>query len=177
MGNARRWCLRAAGGSVLLFLLVAVLGATPAGAEITGGCRGTIAGRDIGPLSSSDPDDAIDVNYDDIITAEGSTNQPVGDYRIQIEALGVRWTVANGNSSTNSWTREVKVSTYTEKVKSGGLIKVIGSGGGCTGAALLSVDYKGKSPLATPLGMGGAVLAALGALSVVGTAMSAASKR
>ena len=177
MRNAGRWCVRAAGGSVLLFLLGSVVSATPAGATITGGCRATIAGRDIGRLSSSNPDDAIDVKYNDIITAEASTNQPVGEYRIEIEVLGGRWTVAEGNSSTNSWSREVKVSTYSEKVKSGGLIKVIGSGGGCTGAALLSVDYKGKSPIATPLGLGSAVLTALGALSVVATAMSAAGKR
>lgn len=178
MGNARWRRLRAAcGAGLFFFLLFSALLATPAGAEISSGCRATIAGRDVGPLSSSDPKDAIDVHYDDVIAAEASTNQPVGAYHIDLEALGVRWTVANGSSATNTWSRQVKVSTYADKVKSGGLIKIIGSGGGCTGAALLSVDYKGKTPLATPLGLAGALLAAVGAVGLAGTAMSSARRR
>jgi hypothetical protein len=154
-----------------------IVGAAPAGAEVKGNCQASIAGQDVAPLSSSNPDDAIKVDYNDVITATASTNRPVGKYNIDLEIFGVRRPVARGSSDTNSWTRRVKVSTYANKVKSGGLIKVIGSGGGCTGAALLSVDYKGKAAITTPLGLGGAALTAVGALGLLGTAMSAARKR
>jgi len=162
----RRWLVEL--GAVAVFAVVAPLTASaPAGAEVSGNCTATIAGTSVGSVSSSKVGDAIKVNKDDVVQVGAQSSAPIDGYKVQMEFAGIRWTVAKGKGDGNSWSKQVKVKTYSRYGV--GLYKVIGvssGAGACTGAALVNVT--GKSPLSTAAGQAGLVLAALGVLGLVG---------
>ena len=153
--------------TALLFAVGAAVGvASPAGAEVAGDCTATMAGRDVAPLSSSKPSDAIKVNSRSQIVAGASSAAPIDGYRVQLAMGGFKWTIATGGASGNSWSRSVSVKKYA--IHGVGLYKVIGTSvgaGTCSGAVLVRVG--GRSPLATTAGVAAAALTALGGLGLV----------
>jgi hypothetical protein len=161
---------------VLLFAVGMAVGlASPAGAEVAGGCTATLAGQNVGPLSSTKAGDAIDVNRTDQIVAASTSSAPIDGYKVQLEMGGFKWTVAKGAANGNSWSRAVSVNKYASHGV--GLYKVIGSStgaGACTGAVLVNV--KGKSPLSTTAGMVGLAMTGIGGVGVAASAVRAVRK-
>lgn len=145
--------------------------AEPAGASITGSCTGALNGVDVGPLSASDPGDAIEVDKDQDIVAEATAPGGIDRYKVQLEFAGVKWTVGKGDADGDSWSKVVNVSDYARYGV--GLYRVHGvSTGGamCTGSALVKVS---GNPLATVAGIAGSVLTVAGAGGVVGATLRA----
>ena len=158
--------------AVLFALGVAVGVATPAGAEVSGGCTATLAGQNVAPLSSTKASDAVDVNASDQIVAGATSAAPIDGYKVQLEMGGFKWTVAKGAANGNSWSRAVSVSKYASHGV--GLYKVIGTStgaGACTGAVLVNVN--GKAPLATTAGIVGIALTGIGGLGLLAAAVRA----
>ena len=161
---------------VLLGLLAAPLGvvfaSSPAGAAISGPCRGTLNGIDVGPLSTSDPDAAIKVGKDDEIVVTASSSASIDSYQIELEYAGIRWTVADGDVNSTSWTKNVRVSDYTRWGV--GLYRVHAKSTGsapCEGSVLVKV---GGSPLTTAAGLVGLGLVGIGVGNAAFTGVRAA---
>jgi hypothetical protein len=134
-------------------------------ASMSGPCTAQVNGQDVSGLSSSSPGDAIDVGESDKVTVAAQSSAPVGEYRIQLEYAGIRWTVAKGQATNNRWTREVEVKDYARY--GSGLYRLHGVSDGaasCDGAVLINVD---GNPLTTPLGIAGVVFVALGVANAV----------
>lgn len=151
--------------------LAVLLSAGPAGAVITGSCTATIDGVDVGPLSATDPGDAIEVDGDQDITVEAQAPGGIDRYKIQLEFVGIRWTVAKGTTDGNSWSKVVKVSDYSRYGV--GLYSVRGVSTGastCTGAALVEVS---GNPFTTVAGVVGSVLTVAGVGGVAASAVRA----
>jgi hypothetical protein len=131
-----RWA--AVSGAIGLALALPL--AAPAGAEVTGPCRGTIKGVDVATRSSTKKSDAIVVDKNEVIAVGATANGRLDRYKIRLELLGIKWTVAKGSANGNSWSRDVNVATYARYGV--GLYKVSGvssGGANCTGAALVRV--------------------------------------
>ncbi len=151
---------------MFLFVLgtAVLLGSAPAGAAVTGGCTATIDGVDVGPLSATDPADAIKVDGDQDITVEAKSTGTIDSYKIQLEFAGIRWTVGKGTANGKSWSKVVKVSDYSRYGV--GLYSVRGVSNGaspCTGAALVKVS---GNPFTTVAGIVGSALTVLGVAGV-----------
>lgn len=139
-----------AGSSVLLW-------AAPAGAEVNGACRATVAGQDVGSRSSSSTGDAIAVKSDQVVVVGATSSTPITGYRVKMSFAGFEWQVASGKADGNSWQKTVNVKDYARFGV--GLYKVKGESLGdspCTGAVLIKIT--GKSPLTTVAGGASAVL-------------------
>ena len=143
------------------------LAARPAGATMTGPCTATVNGQDVAPLSASAPSDAIDVDESDEVAVQARSSSQIGSYRIQLEYAGIRWTVAKGQSTDNTWNRAVKVKDYARY--GAGLYRVHGVSDGastCDGAVLIKV---GGSPLTTPVGLVAAGFVVVGLANIAAT--------
>lgn len=142
-------------------------------AEVEGPCGATIAGTDVGPLSSTDTGDAIEVDVDAEIVASMSSQQGFRSHKILLRFLGdvfpARTVEERVDQGEASFTENVKVSDYAWAGV--GLYKVSGKatlvdGSTCQGAALVKVT--GRNPLTTVAGgvaAGAAVLSTVGALA------------
>lgn len=140
-------------------------------ADIAGDCEATIAGQSVRGLSASDPDDAIDVDYNDTIQTTMTSAAGFESHKIKLRFLGAfeRTVEEREDNGDASFVEEVDVSDYAwlgvglYKVR--GEANVIG-GFTCSGAALVNVT--GRNPLTTVAG------GAAAAVAVVGTAGAAA---
>lgn len=146
---------------------VVVLGSVgTAGASVTGACSGTIDGTDVGPLSSSDPGDAVDVESDQDITVAANAPGGIDTYKVQLEFAGIKWTVGKGESDDGeSWSKVVNISDYARYGV--GLYRVHGvstGGATCTGSALVKVA---GNPLTTVAGIGALLVTVAGTGGVV----------
>ncbi len=153
--------------------LVALLIASPAGAEITGPCSATINGENVAGRSTGATADAIEVEKDSRVPVSMSASTPISQLEVEIEFGGFAWTVHDEPTSGTSWSKDVDVDRYA---KYGiGLYKVSGSSAGagiaCSGSALVLV--KGN-PLGTVAGGVGLGMAIVGALGLAGFAFLAA---
>jgi hypothetical protein len=161
---------RALVGRALLGLAVVALVAMrggPAGASMSGPCTASVNGQDVAPLSASSPSDAIDVGSSDTVRVQAQSTTSIGEYRIQLEYAGIRWTVAKGQATDNQWSRDVNVDDYARY--GAGLYRVHGVSDGaasCDGAVLIKV---GGQPLATPAGIVATVFVLIGAANAVMT--------
>jgi hypothetical protein len=154
----RKWS--ALFGSIGLALALPLALAAPAGAEVTGPCRGTIKGVDVATRSSAKPSDAILVGKKETIDVGATAATPIARYKIQLAFAGINWTVAKGKGNGNSWSKTVNVSTYARYGV--GLYRVSGvssGGANCTGAALVKVE---GSPFGSVAGIAGAALSVIG---------------
>ena len=157
-------------GAVLAGAFVLAM-AGPAGATVTGNCSGTIDGVDVGPLSSSNPSDAVDVQSDQDITVAATAPGGIDTYKIKLEFAGIKWTVSKGTANDDTWSKVVKVSDYARYGV--GLYRVHGVSTGtatCTGSALVNVD---GFPLTTIAGIAGSIMTVGGVAGVVGATMRA----
>ena len=157
-------------GAVLAGAFVLTTAGT-AGATVTGSCSGTINGVDVGPLSSSDPNDAVDVQSDQDITVAATAPGGIDRYKIKLEFAGIKWTVSKGTADNDSWSKVVNVSDYARYGV--GLYRVHGVSTGsssCTGSALVNVD---GNPLTTIAGIAGSVMLVAGGAGVVGATLRA----
>lgn len=150
-----------------------ILGLAPAAlAEITGGCQATIAGQSVADRSSSDPSQAIPVDYKQTVTVSATSSAPISGYQVKLEFAGFRKQVASGSANGNTWSSTVEVSKYAPYAT--GIFRVLGSSSGpgaCTGAALIKIT--GKNPLTTVAGAAAAGLAGAGALGILASAATA----
>ena len=154
----KRWRQLCLVGIVASAVIVAI--PTTADATMTGACSATVNGQDVATRSASSPGDAIDVGNADEVVVQARSSSPIGTYRIQLEYAGIRWTVAKGDSTDNTWSRSVKVDDYARY--GAGIYRVHGvstGGGSCDGVVLVDV---GGSPLTTPLGLAAAGLTLIG---------------
>ena len=162
----RRRPVLAAGATTLLLALV--VGAPgEATAAMSGPCTAQVNGQDVSLRSASDPGDAIDVEEADAVAVAAQSTSAIGDYRVQLEYFGIRWTVAKGQSTNNQWSREVKVSDYARY--GAGIYRVHGVSDGsasCDGSVLIDV---GGNPLTTPLGIAALIFVAIGVVNAVAT--------
>jgi hypothetical protein len=157
----------------MLFVAVAVLvfSSGPAGAVVTGDCTATIEGVDIGPLSATDPADAVEVDNDQDITVEASAPGGIDHYKIQLEFAGIRWTVAKGDVANDSWSKVVKVSDYSRYGVGVYSVRGVSTGASsCTGAALVKVS---GNPFTTVAGIAGTVLTVAGAAGIASATLRA----
>ncbi|HEX7166040.1 MAG TPA: hypothetical protein VF230_03570 [Acidimicrobiales bacterium] len=164
----KRWSIRMGAGAAVVVAGLAVF-ASPAPAEVTGPCQGTIKGVDVAPLSSTDPSQAIKVAKDDVIQVGATSTAPIATYKVQLGFAGVYWTVGKGTADGTSWSRSVNVKDYARYGV--GLYQVRGVSSGaaaCSGAALVKV---GGNPLSTPAGMIGLALSVIG-VGAVGTSFT-----
>ena len=157
---------------VLTTWLVPVL-ALPASAEMTNGCTGTLAGQNVGTRSSTDPNQAIQVQWDQSAMATVTSTAQISGYHVDLEFAGIPFTVAHGASNGNSWSQAVEVRQYA--LYGVGLYKVIGTstGPGACSASFL-VNIVGKDPLTTPAGLLAAAVLAIGALGTAAATIASA---
>jgi hypothetical protein len=156
--HMRRWRQLGAMGAVVFASILAT--ASNANATMTGPCSATVNGEDVATRSASSPGDAIDVGDADEVVVQARSSSAIGTYRIQLEYAGIRWTVAKGESSDNTWSRSVKVDDYARY--GAGIYRVHGvsdGGSSCDGAVLVDV---GGSPLTTPVGLAASAFVLLG---------------
>lgn len=152
--------------------IVLILGwpSHPAGASMSGPCSAAFGGQDIAPLSASNPDAAVKVEESDTVQVAGTASGS-GEYRVQLEFAGIRWTVAKGAITDNRWSRDVKVEDYSRY--GAGLYRVHGVTDGatpCDGALLVNV---GGNPLTTPFGIAGVAFVGVGVLNALASIRSA----
>ena len=168
MGRGRVAALFAAGA------VAVVVSADGAAAEIEGGCQATVAGVDVAPLSSSDPDDAIEVGAKDVVEVAASSPNEITAYAVDMEFAGFSWEVATDEVDGNSWSDQVDVSDYA--TYGVGLYRVSAASAGdasCTGSVL--VEVTGKSPLTTVAGIAALVVGA-GGVALVASSLVKAGK-
>jgi hypothetical protein len=112
---ARRWRRPFRPRLLALATAIAAIGSMwflpgSAHASMSGPCTAQVNGQDVSGLSSSSPGDAIDVGESDKVTVAAQSSAPVGEYRIQLEYAGIRWTVATvGRVKSRSRTTPVTV--------------------------------------------------------------------
>lgn len=166
-GRARSapWRVARVLAAVALVAMTSGVGSQPAGAQVTGGCSATIAGRDANAAHNASH--AIGVASDETIVVSGTAPGPITGYQIFMKFGPVRFKVADGTVSTGetSYTRTINVADYAKYGV--GLYRVEGETAGtpCTGWAYVKVT--GRFPLFTAAGALGAVLVAVGALGMV----------
>lgn len=147
---------------------VGVLAASPAGAQITGGCRVTVNRRDAGTAHNAST--AIKAGERDTVKVVGTAPGPIKGYDIKMKFGPIKFTAKSGTvtGEDNTWTGRVKVSDYARYGV--GLYRVEGASTGtvCTGWVYLKIT--GPFPLTTVAGATGAVLALGGATGMVSAA-------
>ena len=151
-----RWWRAAA--AVVLGGVVVVATAGAATAEIDGDCEATLAGEDVGSRSSTDLDDAIEVDAEQVVTVGAVAGGPIDSYVVEMEFAGFSWEVASGTGDGNTWSDEVEVADYARFGVGVYEVRAVSTGAGtCTGAVL--VEITGKSPFTTPVGIVASVVA------------------
>jgi hypothetical protein len=149
-----------------------VAGADDAGAEIDGGCQATVAGVDVAPLSSTDPNDAVEVGAKDVVEVAASSPNDISAYAVDMEFAGFSWQVATDEVDGNSWSDQVEVADYATYGVGLYRVSAVSSGdANCTGSVLIEVT--GKSPLTTVAGIGAVVVGAAGVALVASSLVSA----
>lgn len=147
--------------------------AAGATAGIEGPCKASIAGEDVGSRGTGSTADAIEVSRDTSVPVSMSSASEIQRLKIQIEFGGFRWTVRDEPATGTSWESSVEVDRYA--TYGIGLYKVVGSSSGaglqCSGSALV---YVKGNPLSTVAGGVGLGMAIVGALGVAGLALVAA---
>ena len=157
--------------AAVLALAGAAMLAGPAAADIDGPCTASIAGTNVSGLDATSADDAIEVDEDARIVVTMSSAKEIDHLTVSVALAGQSYDAKDGPSSGTSWTRTIEVDDYSRWGV--GLYQVTGSSSGpgleCSGAALVQVD---GSPLAKPAGWAAIGLTALGALVLLGLAVS-----
>ena len=149
----------------------AALVAPPAAhAEIDGPCQATIAGENIAAKDVSATGEPITVEESARVPVTMSAPRPITMLKVEIEFAGISWTVHDEPTEGTSWAKTVNIADYSKYGV--GLYKIVGSSSGqafsCTGAALVEVD---GNPLTTVAGLVGLGLAIVGALGVLWVAV------
>jgi hypothetical protein len=161
--------------SVLLAALAAAaaaaaLVAPPALAEIDGPCQATIAGENVAAKDVSATGEPITVREKARVPVTMSATRPITMLKVEIEFAGIGWAVHEEPTEGTSWAKTVNVADYSKYGV--GLYKIVGSSSGqafsCTGAALVEVD---GNPLTTVAGLVGLGLAIVGALGILWVAL------
>ncbi len=166
--STRRW--RDAAVAACVGGVVLVVAADGAAAEVDGDCEATLDGEDVGSRSSTDLDDAIEVDADEVVTVGAVAAGPIVSYAVELEYAGFSWEVASGDGDGNTWTDEVDVADHARFGVGVYRVSAVSTGAGtCTGAVL--VEITGKSPFTTPVG------AAASAVTVVGLGLVVSSLR
>jgi hypothetical protein len=140
-----------------------VLAAHPAGAQVSGGCTATIAGKDV--KTADDPSRAIEVDAAATVPVAGTDPQGTAASKVDLEFSPLSWNVADkaSNPPSTTWANDVKVS---DVAKYGvGLYKVVARTDHCTGTVWVKVT--GKSAFTTIAGIIATVMLALGAVLLV----------
>ena len=163
----------AAVSTLVLAALAALTLASPAAATIEGPCTAEIAGVDIGGHEVGATSDPIVVTDDRPISVTMESQQEIDRLEVELEFVGLRWTVHDRPSTGDSWASEVPVDDYATYGL--GIYKVVASsssasGLDCEGAALVEVAGENPlDPLKTPVALAALALAlfsALGALAL-----------
>lgn len=169
--RARRVAARSA---VVLGLVAApfwlpALGASPAGAQVTGGCSATIDGQDVGSARSASS--AISVGAEDTIVVSGSAPGPITGYKVYLSVGGRRFEAASGTvaDQKTTYTTTVNVADYARYGV--GLYRVEGDTTGTVCSTWAYVKVTGRSPLTTVAGVAGATAAGLGLFGMIRAAM------
>ena len=151
--------------AALAIIASVVLGAGPAGSQITGGCSATIDGRDVDAARSVRS--AIEVGADDTIVVSGQAPGPITGYDLYLAFAGIRFPAASGSvdSGDTSYTRTVDIADYA--AYGVGLYRVEGETTGTPCSAWGYVKVTGRFPLFTAAGAAGAVMTAAGAAGIV----------
>jgi hypothetical protein len=163
-----------AAGGLMAVLLVSPAFARAAGAEISGPCTAKINNVDVGPLNSHDSAEAIKLDRNAVVPVSTQSTGLITTYKVQMSFAGIKWTVAKGTSNGNSWSKTVKVKTYSRYGT--GLYKVSGTSNGpgaCSGAALIKIT--GKSPFTTAAGAFSAIIFVGGLVGLIHSVMVAGS--
>lgn len=136
-------------------------GASPADAEVTGGCSATIAGTDANSAQSARS--AVTVGADESVVVTGTAPGPITGYKVFLTFGPTRFQVADGTVTDggNTWSSTVNVADYA--IYGVGLYRVEGetTGTPCTGWGYVKVT--GKFPLFTVAGAVGGALTVAGA--------------
>jgi hypothetical protein len=145
----------------------AALVAPPAArAEIDGPCQATIAGEAVAAKDVSATGEPITVEENARVPVTMSAPRPINMLKVEIEFAGISWTIHDEPTEGTSWAKTVNVADYSKYGV--GLYKIVGKSSGqsfsCTGAALVEVD---GNPLTTVAGLVGLGLAIVGALGVL----------
>jgi hypothetical protein len=149
-----------------LFAGTSLLAPAPSSfAEIDGPCTGTVAGQDVGGLDSSEPDDAIEVEKDDVldVTLESTSGAVFTSHKIDLEIAGLTFNIEDDPEDSDPTVVEtVNVDDYA--TFGVGFYKVSGSatlqdGSTCSGAVLIQI--KGN-PLTTIGGIAAIIAGAIG---------------
>jgi hypothetical protein len=168
--------LRLALAPIVLAALAALVASAPANARIDGPCQVSIggedvSGRDTGPLS-----DPIEVEDDNPTSVTMTSTEPITRLKVEVEFVGLRWTVHDRPTTGTTWASEVPVHDYN--AYGVGLYKVVGTSYGegftCTGAALVDVvSDEELDPLVTVAGLAGLTMSLIGLFGVLTVALRA----
>jgi hypothetical protein len=133
----------------------------------TGPCTGSINGDDVTDRSSTDPDDAVEVEADDSIVITVSAPQAIGHYSIQLGFAGFYWTVVEDDADDTQWSRTVEVADYARFGVGLYQIRAVSEGDVlCSGTILVRV---GGNPFSS---VGGWVALALTGTGVAATVVA-----
>jgi hypothetical protein len=148
--------------------LILPVTASPAGAQVTGGCSATIDGQDVGSARSAR--DAISVDADDTVTIVGNAPGPITGYEVFLTFGGIRFPAADGEVTDNatSYTTDVDIADYARYGV--GLYRVEGETTGTECSTWAYVKVTGRFPLFTVAGALGGGLTVAGAVGLVRTA-------
>ena len=149
----------------------------PAAAEIDGPCTASIAGTNVKDLGATSASDAIKVKEDAQIPVTMSSSQEIDHLTVTVSLAGLSYDAKDGPANGTSWTRTVDVEDYAKWGV--GLYQVTGSSSGpglCLLRASALVQVEGN-PLSKPAGWAAVGLTVLGALGLVGVAISGAARR
>lgn len=160
--------------AVLLTLVLATAlapsRAPQAHAEIVGPCTATVNGQQVGPLDSSDPDQAIKVKKDDTITIVMTSAIGFESHKIDMEFAGLRIPLQDEPDGGDlEWSGSADVADYSDFGV--GLYKVVGEGRqvdgtSCTGSVLIEVEGSALTSIAGLVALG---LLVFGLLVLSGT--------
>ena len=161
--------VRAVVATVVAGALILPAAASPAGAQVTGGCSATIAGQDVGSARSAR--DAIEVAADDTVTIVGNAPGPITGYEVFLTFAGIRFPAADGEVTDNatSYTTDIDVGDYARYGV--GLYRVEGETTGTECSTWAYVKVTGRFPLFTVAGALGGALTAAGLFGLVRTAI------
>ncbi len=140
--------------------------ATPAGAEVGGGCVVTVNGENVNRAHS--PDTAFVFEKGDTIEVVGTSTAPVESYEVRAKYGLFSYPAKSGNPTGDdtTWSGSVQVSDYTRFGV--GIYRFDGSSTGaapCSGWAYIKIN--GPFPLATVAGGTAAVLTVVGVAGMV----------
>lgn len=163
---------------LVTFLLLSgvslLIGASMAGAQISGPCTATMNGANVNSISTSGS--ALQVPSNGSVSINFQSTGPITGHEVFLEFIGgIKWKVASGSDDGNSWSDSVAVANYAKYGV--GLYRVTGQtqgGGACSGAAFVRVT--GKNPLTTAAGAAGAAASVIGLAGMAGAGVMASGR-